>query len=329
MEENKCLKCNSESLGNTVHLCVSCNSGYYQKQDDNTNASPYFNCYNDVTISDGYYLNSELYEPCYPSCKKCNELGDDDEHKCTSCKEGYSNYKNNNNKENCYPTCNNYIYFNNTGFHCTEGNNCPIGYKLIRSTNRCIDNCQNDIAYHYNYEYNGECVENCPSTAHISTENNKLCVDDLICTSPDYYNYYRNECISNIPNGYYCNSTGNRTIDKCYDRCKTCNEGGTETQNNCQTCKDEYPYLIIIVMKNVLITIIMMQIEFIIALMMIIVQLIITKLFQIKKDVLMNVIMIIHIKLNIMENVKLPVQPELSCQIAVYVKKFLNQKDVN
>ena len=81
-----------------------------------------------------------------------------------------------------------------------------------------------------------------PRPSHPESEGSKTCVDELICNAPDYYNYYRNECISDIPEEYYCNSTTDRTIDKCYDRCKKCTQEGNDAQNNCETCKDDYPY---------------------------------------------------------------------------------------
>ena len=173
-------------------------------------------------------------------CKKCNQYGSISDNKCTVCIDGYSLVTNNHNIENCYPNCSHYIYFDNDVFHCTDDDNCPAGYKLINTKKRCVRDCQSsDNIYNYEYEYNNGCYEEgCPGISHPISEGSKICVDDLNC--PIYYNYYHNECISTIPEGYYPNDT--RTIDKCYDRCKTCNEGGTETQNNCQTCKDEYPY---------------------------------------------------------------------------------------
>ena len=240
MEENKCLECDLTSLALNDRLCLSCNTGasYYPKQGDDT--SSHHNCYNDETISDGYYLNKNThqYEQCYSSCNKCTTLGNEDDHKCTECKSGYTKYITNDNIENCYQTCNHYLYFDNDGFHCTDDDNCPSEYKLITSTNRCIDNCWNDIFKNYYFEYNNQCVNECPNNTHISDH---LCLDDLIiCSSPKYYNYERSECIDSIPTGHYCNSTTDRTIDKCYDKCKTCNQRGTRTQNNCLTCKTGY-----------------------------------------------------------------------------------------
>ena len=59
---------------------------------------------------------------------------------------------------------------------------------------------------------------------------------NLICDN--YYNYLKTSCLNEIPEGYYCNNTEDKTIDKCHDNCKTCNKSPTEDNNNCLTCKD-------------------------------------------------------------------------------------------
>jgi hypothetical protein len=60
------------------------------------------------------------------------------------------------------------------------------------------------------------------------------------CTN-GFYNYNKTSCIDTIPDGYYCNDTIQRTIDKCHDNCKTCNQSATIDNNNCLTCKDSGP----------------------------------------------------------------------------------------
>ena len=236
IENIKCKTCNKTSIQND--LCESCNDGYYKKKDDSTNIEPYFNCYNHTTIDDGFYLNTEtnLFEPCYSSCSKCEELGDINDNKCTVCKEGYSFIANNNNKINCYPNCDNNIYFDNNEYYCTSNESCPNGYKLINGKKRCIDNCINDKIYNYTLEYNNVCVDECPGTSHISTEDENKCIDNLNCNEGEYYNYEYTACITTIPDGYYCNNTLMRTIDKCHENCKTCKEGGNDENNNCETC---------------------------------------------------------------------------------------------
>ena len=232
ISNNKCLLCNS-----TSSLCLGCNNdaGYYARSND---INEFVECYN--SKPDGYYLNelTHLYESCYSKCQTCNQLGNDENNECIICKSEYSLIKNKNGIENCYRTCSNYYYFDTgNNYVCLSNNECPEGYKLIYSTNRCIDNCINDNIYNYNYEYNNVCYEECPRNTYISDEINKICEAELICDF--YYNYEHTGCISDIPEGFYCNNSELQTIDKCHINCKTCEIGGTDEYNNCISCKEE------------------------------------------------------------------------------------------
>ena len=235
---NKCFFCSQESSNNG--LCISCNNdeGYYQKSDDEDRIDGFINCYNNESIDDGYFLNKDtkIYEPCHQNCKKCLESGNDEDNKCTICKSGYSFLKNNNNKINCYPDCPKYYYFNshNNSFYCQD--NCPLNYKIINSTKKCIDNCINDEIYNSKYEYNGYCFKECPNGTYISSDNTNLCIAELICDI--YYNYEHNDCLTDIPIGFYCNNEALKTIDKCHENCYKCNEGPKENNNSCILCPE-------------------------------------------------------------------------------------------
>ena len=85
----KCEKCSTESLSN--NLCISCNNekGYYPKINDINNIDDFIECYTgNIT---GYYLdnNDNYYKPCYNTCSKCSSNGDENNHNCNECKEGY------------------------------------------------------------------------------------------------------------------------------------------------------------------------------------------------------------------------------------------------
>ena len=236
----KCKYCNSESL--QYDLCISCNTelGFYPKKLVDKNQGTFVNCYNASTISNGYYLNltTNQYELCYVNCKQCNELGDENDNKCISCISNYTLTIINETIQNCYPNCNYYYYFDeNNIYTCTSDENCPENYKLINSTNKCIKNCLNDSVYKFYYEYNNVCFKTCPGTTYALNGTN-LCVNSLTCNEDEYYNYDHTECIDNIPEGYYCNNTELKTIDKCHENCQTCEKGGTDENNNCITCID-------------------------------------------------------------------------------------------
>ena len=228
----KCENCTKESIG--LDLCITCNNeeGYYSKIDDEERSDGFINCY---INPEGYYRDNNIYKRCYSSCKFCSGYGSESENKCTECKEGYETKNDFENDNNCYKKCRfNYYYYGvDNKYNCTENENCLEGLsKLIIDKKRCVDNCHN-----YNlYEYNNECLKECPNGTHL--RNNK-CLDDLNCEAHEkYYNYEQTECIDIITPGFYCNNSILKTIDKCHDNCKTCEEKGTNENNNCLTCPD-------------------------------------------------------------------------------------------
>jgi surface protein len=52
-----------------------------------------------------------------------------------------------------------------------------VDHKLIREDYKCIEYCNNDTKY--KYEYNNICYETCPNGTHISSINEYLCEDDI------------------------------------------------------------------------------------------------------------------------------------------------------
>ena len=111
-------------------------------------------------------------------------------------------------------------------------------YKLILDTMICVERCRVSILYgSYPYEYNNICYSKCPNNTVSSTNNEYLCEDELIC---DYYNLDKTKCFASIPNGYYLYDSQEKTIDECYENCKTCNEKGTEDDNKCLSCQENY-----------------------------------------------------------------------------------------
>ena len=62
------------------------------------------NCYKEP---ERYYLdeNNKIYKPCYSTCNKCNEFGDDINHNCIDCINGFE-FKEFEKDYNCYEKCN-------------------------------------------------------------------------------------------------------------------------------------------------------------------------------------------------------------------------------
>ena len=166
----KCFYCSEESK--EYNLCLSCNNqkGYYQKSDDEQRSDSFINCYKNL---EGYYLDNNIYKPCYSTCKKCYELGNEENNKCIECinTHEFKNYLENSN--NCYEKCDYYYYIDSSSlYHCTE--NCPNDYnKLIIFKKKCIDNCINDDIY--KYEYQNYCYQECPPNTISSTNNIFIC----------------------------------------------------------------------------------------------------------------------------------------------------------
>ena len=122
----------------------------------------------------GYYLDTDgFYKKCYDPCKLCDEKGNEIEHNCTMCKKDYFFFNDSFYQNNCYQKCPNYYYYDdNYIYHCTD--NCSvIYYKLIVNSIKCINNCEKDSMY--KYEYDQICYEECYDG--INSEKEGICLD--------------------------------------------------------------------------------------------------------------------------------------------------------
>ena len=71
--------------------------------------------------------------------------------------------------------------------------------------------------------------------------NKQIALKELNCNK--YYNYEQTGCIEEIELGYYLNDTVLKTIDKCNEECKSCNNESV-SMNSCIKCNDNfYPIL--------------------------------------------------------------------------------------
>ena len=131
----------------------------------------------------GYYLdmNDNIYKKCYENCNYCYGKGDKENNSCIECKDNYIFLNDSINNNNCYKKCKHYYYFDEfNNYTCTINNKCPDEYnKLIIEKNKCIDYCENDNIYQY--EYNNLCYKHNPnitnkneSIYNASTEKNNI-----------------------------------------------------------------------------------------------------------------------------------------------------------
>ena len=159
----------------------------------------------------------------YDKCKKCNKSGNEVNNNCDEC---INNYLFINeffiHSKNCFQKCDYYYYFNeNNKYICTQSDICPLKYnKLIIEKKKCIDDCKNDNEYLY--EYNNNCLKECPLNKKIYEEEKK-CLEECyenqfeynnICYNDCPENTYRlyqnkNICVKNIPENYYLDNNDN------------------------------------------------------------------------------------------------------------------------
>ena len=155
----KCSKCNNDVLD----LCIQCNTEkyYYPTLPIKINGIDYYECYNQETVPSEYYLDNYIYKPCFSRCKTCNYQGNEEVNNCTSCKINYIFRPDEENSTNCVTKCPYYYYILFDQYLCTENNQCPLEASfLIRNRSQCIDNCNKDKEYQFQYNY--ECVKECP-----------------------------------------------------------------------------------------------------------------------------------------------------------------------
>ena len=140
--DEACLDCFKESEINNTN-CLNCNieKGYYPKYGDNSN------CFNNKTISLGYFLdkkeNSYTWKKCYDKCESCFAQGNDINMNCLSCKNNLLNNKQffyEVSKGNCIEKCSN--------------------NRFITTDEQCLSKCPNQT---FKFYLNHSCLSSCPN----------------------------------------------------------------------------------------------------------------------------------------------------------------------
>ena len=102
-------------------------------------------------------MNNKIYKKCFKNCKYCYGEGNETINNCKECNDNYIFISDSIYINNCYEKCNFYYYFDESNnYYCSEA--CPEKYKLINEKNKCVDKCDNDDTYIY--EYNNICYKN-------------------------------------------------------------------------------------------------------------------------------------------------------------------------
>ena len=177
--DEKCSSCSKESIEH--NLCLSCNNSnkYYGKYNIFYQNPSFKDCFKSPK---GFYLDpiDSLYKTCYNSCSSCDKNGIEEKHNCVECKQDYKFELKLNSYFNCYSQCPYYYYIEDnyddyTKYKCTSNLECPDNYnKLIQNLSKCIDKCENEN--NYKYEYKNQCFNDCPEGTiknNISESNQK------------------------------------------------------------------------------------------------------------------------------------------------------------
>ena len=209
---NKNINCNDKCFKKNIKIdinaneCIDscrekgynheCNNICYNKCPPNThykikdlkNRENIFNEYEDgVAVclepnTEGYFLDEfDFYEECFQSCNFCYGKGNEKNNSCIKCKYNFFFIKDVDDikfKTNCYEKCPYYYYLDESReYKCTENQNCTGDFNyLVKGKSKCIDHCQNDNIY--KYEYDNICYEKCPKNTIISSKKEYLCLGE-------------------------------------------------------------------------------------------------------------------------------------------------------
>ena len=182
-------------------------------------------CWPEKKLKDGpYYIEAidditeiPIYNDCYTSCKKCSKGGDEKNHKCEECKEGFAYIDED--KTNCYDK--NEL---KQGYHEIE----PDHYiKCHENCISCIDKPFIDEEKNIKRQFCTECKNNVP----FFIRENK---DD------EYFNCFETKCDENKPTLMFLYS------EKSNECIKECNNGVLPYNNSkicLEECNNDFPFL--------------------------------------------------------------------------------------
>ena len=200
-ENGEIKKCKHENLN--IFYCTNSNHNsklYNLKCNNNESLDNAINfvsnieCYNTPFL---FYLSeSDLsLTKCYKTCRICDQKGNETHHNCIECNSDFPKQIKTGIYVNCF--CSNYHYFDNEieKYICTNDLTCPNKYKkLIEEKSECINDCQKDFIYRYQFRNN--CYDKCPNNTKISDEKDFYC--EIICNEKFPFEIIETqECIKN------------------------------------------------------------------------------------------------------------------------------------
>jgi proprotein convertase subtilisin/kexin type 5 len=235
--------------------CKTCRGGYYLLENSN-------NCYQENSYIQGYYLDLKLKlftkciagcsfcnnnlscescflthqldlntklcsRICYSSCRSCDELGNSEIHKCTSCKDGFYFQDK---SSSCYSSDQNlYSYYFNKITKMFE--KCPENCSSCKESSSGLT-CSNCIEGHFYNDLSKKCeicYPSCKFCKGSGTSTDHQCV---ACKNTIYIQDGFN-CYEPPRDFYYYNS-----LKKEYSQCESdCDGCEADIEKYCSKCK--------------------------------------------------------------------------------------------
>jgi len=235
-------RCQSCTTGSDS--CISCNSPYHFKLDDNSGT-----CYAKSELGENYYVNhvSLRFEPCNERCQTCKDgnTPTDTNNQCITCVSGL--YKKIISSDpylnNCY-----HPYEIDNDYYKDTSETPPIFKKCYErcstcsqagdATNNNCDSCKtgtNSDTQYYKLD-SGE-TGNCYLRSEIPDGYEIPLIEELNEIATGKIN--ERNGITSPDNANYC-YISERIARRCYRSCKTCSGFGDDVEMKCLTCLDNY-----------------------------------------------------------------------------------------
>jgi len=205
-------------------------------------------CYQANSPPLGYTFITNQWKKCYSSCASCTQVGDSDNHKCSTCRTDYFKI---NLSNNCFSKLfpPDGYYFDTDGFKqcynlcktCDEGSNslsnnclsCVEKYGLANKDCYIITGTVSN--YNWNSKYGifiyDTCYESCEVCYGIGDTINHNC---FRCKSGFFFKYGTKNCYKDSMDGYYLDISNNNWV-KCDINCSSC-----INSYSCIICSDSY-----------------------------------------------------------------------------------------
>ena len=211
--ERGCTDC----TGDDQNICKACYTGYAKASINNIDT-----CI-DETKTNGYYLSNGVYYPCLSICATCSQLGDENDNKCLTCKEGYIK-ENGKAEDNC-------ILNPSFLFQCEDFIEI-ISINTANTMSLTINEIGNTVGISYSVDIYDS--SNIGSFNIIGDDTNNF----IYNTGSNSNGFIETAKFDVKVNGVVSSNVCNIKIIACKDGCETnCNEG-----NFCIQCKNNYYY---------------------------------------------------------------------------------------